>query len=162
MYRRTAIIVDIDNTISYKNQGDVSNIVTRQDWDDFHKRQHYYLPELFQPIKEVVQTIQALYKEYEPIVLFVTAREDTHDGVIKYNTLRFINDNFRFLNDDYKLYMRTENDFSSSSDVKQKILRDEILPNYYVVLAFDDETANKDMFVENGISVLQVFTPLIK
>ena len=95
------------------------------------------------------------YDEVE--VLFLTAREDTEDGLIKYNTEKFIRNSFPLLQQqDFKLFMRPENDFRPSHQVKEQILTEEILPIYDVIMAFDDDRNNIKMFINNGITALEV------
>ena len=62
---------------------------------------------------------------------------------------------YNCFSDNTILLMREENDYRKSSAVKQEHLK-EILKLYDVEIAFDDDESNKDMFLENGITVLQV------
>ena len=58
----------------------------------------------------------------------------------------------------YHLLMRKENDYRPSSVVKEEFLKNDILPYYKATLAFDDDKSNKDMFLNNGITVLQPYS----
>ena len=53
--------------------------------------------------------------------------------------------------------MRAENDFRSSAEVKRDILLHDILPNYDVLLAVDDEEDNIKMFQSLGITAYKVY-----
>lgn len=52
--------------------------------------------------------------------------------------------------------MREENDLRPNYEVKEQILKEQILPFYDVLFALDDEDNNVEMFRKNGIVVLQV------
>ena len=54
--------------------------------------------------------------------------------------------------------MRKENDYRPSGIVKEEFLKNDILPYYNVTLAFDDDESNKNMFLKNGITVLQPYS----
>ena len=41
---------------------------------------------------------------------------------------------------------------------KEEFLKNDILPYYNVTLAFDDDESNKNMFLKNGITVLQPYS----
>ena len=58
---------------------------------------------------------------------------------------------------DEQLYMRAENDFRSSAEVKRDILLHDILPKYNVLFAVDDEEDNIKMFQTLGITAYKVY-----
>ncbi len=168
MYKpsENCIIIDLDGTVAQENNiADLSNIVTREDWDKFHESKKWYAPSEFKPIHKVIDIINSFYNSFynSPYVIFLTAREDTKEGLIRLNSLRFIRENFTMCENikDYgfafDLLMRKENDFRPSSIVKEDFLLHEILPNYDVILAFDDEENNIKMFQKHGITALKVY-----
>lgn len=162
-----AIIVDLDGTVLSSNfKHTIPQNNTREEWDDFHKLNHFYNPSKLTPIKEVIDVIESIYtskKYFKPMIVFLTAREDTADGLIRLNTYRFIKNNFKIFdsphcyNRDYMLLMRNKDDFRSSEEIKEDFLKNIIIPNYIPVLAFEDEENNTNMFKNNGITVLRVY-----
>ena len=162
MNKTKAIIIDIDNTIALEKK--VKPLPTNNDreaWDKYHAEMNFYDNSLHVPIKEIIDLISYFlnfnYDEVE--VLFLTAREDTECGLIKENTEKFIKTSFPLLQQqDFKLLMRPENDFRPSNQVKEQILKEEILPLYNVIMAFDDDENNIKMFIDNGITALQVYS----
>lgn len=156
--KKDAIILDIDNTIVY----DTYNVHlplnnTREEWDKFHENKLYYIPELFRINKYIQDLIQRFLYSFEeiPYVIFMTSREDTAQGIIKYNTLRTIKDFFGELNTTYELLMRNENDYRPSSEVKQDLLN-KVLEKYNILFAMDDDETNIQMFNNNKITTLKV------
>lgn len=165
---KQAIIVDLDQTIALENfVGDLPSNNSREEWDNFHKDRCYYSLEHFTPILETIDVIEGYYngfKFYKPTIIFMTAREDTHNGLIRLNSYRFIKKYFKSFNSvwdyncAYKLLMRKENDYRPSSEVKQDMLNDVIEQGYQPLLAFDDDDENRKMFLNNGITVFQVYS----
>ena len=164
--KHKCIIVDIDETIAYEPFKDdlpygVEN--KRETWDEYHKKRKYYSTKIIKPIRETIELIEGYYNNSytTPTVIFLTARENTHNGLILLNTYRFIRKYFKCFNNPqdfgrkYYLLMRKENDYRPSYEIKEEYLRDNILPYYKVILAFDDDESNKDMFLKNGITVIQ-------
>ena len=47
--------------------------------------------------------------------------------------------------------MREKNDFREAPEVKEGILKNEILPNFQPILAIDDDKGNIDMYKKHGI-----------
>lgn len=154
MKKKKCIIVDIDNTVCEELfVGSLPTDNSRESWNKFHEQRHYYTPELYLPIKQIIRLIESYCEDNDVEVIFLTAREDIKE--IRENTEYFIKNNFSFL-DNYKLYMRGNNDFSPSSWVKEGILVTQILPHYDVVFALDDEENNVNMYVMNNILCLKV------
>jgi len=162
-----AIIVDLDGTIlSNSSRHAIPQDNIREEWDNFHRLNYFYNPNKLTPIKEVIDIIESIYngkKYFKPMVIFLTGREDTSNGLIRLNCYRFIKQNFKIFsspycyNRDYKLLMRKENDFRPSDKVKEDFLKNEIIPNYIPILAFDDEESNINMFKKNNITALRVY-----
>lgn len=159
-----AVIIDLDWTTCFEPViGDMPQNSNREVWDKYHIDRFYYNKQYFTPIKEVIRVINSyLHHEeragYFTKPIFLTAREDTHNGLIRKNTMDFITTYFYdCFDDNTELLMREENDYRKSSVVKQEYLK-EILKLYDVEIAFDDDESNRDMFLENGITVLQVYS----
>lgn len=152
------IIIDIDGTIALDKHGEIiPTDFTREGWNNFHKNMDMYNVDRFIPIWSTINIVKSIANDsLNTIVLFfVTAREDTGKGKIRTNTLEFITDYFNYIVDE-QLYMRSENDFRSSAEVKRDILLHDILPNYDVLLALDDEEDNIKMFQSLGITAYKV------
>lgn len=156
-----AVIIDLDWTTCFEPIiGDIPQNSNREVWDKYHVDRFYYNKQYFTPIKEVIKVINSYLRQNSRFVtpIFLTAREDTHNGLIRKNTMGFITTHFHnCFGDNTTLLMRKENDYRKSSAVKQEYLK-EILKLYDVEIAFDDDESNKDMFLENGITVLQVYS----
>jgi hypothetical protein len=166
MIKKNCIIVDLDGTVVLdKNIKSLPLSLNRDEWNNFHKEKDMYHPDSFKPVTEVIDLIERYYNSFyeTPYVIFLTAREDTGFGLIGCNTLLFIRKNFEIFNSpkcykrDYNLLMRKENDFRSSVEIKEDFLTNEILPNFNVLLAFDDEENNIKMFQKHGITALKVY-----
>ena len=170
MTNTLAIIVDLDGTVvsnDFKHELPKNN--TREEWDNFHKLNYFYNHNKLSPIKEVIDIIESIYtskKYFKPIIIFLTARENT--DIIRLNTYRFIKNNFKIFdsphcfNRDYILLMRNKNDFRPSAEVKEDYLKNFIIPNYIPILAFEDEENNTNMFKNNGVTVLRVYDKELK
>lgn len=164
--KQKCIIIDIDETIAYEPFTDdlpYSAENKREAWDEYHAKRKFYSTKIIKPIRETIELIEGYYNSchVKPTVIFLTARENTHNGLILLNTYRFIRKYFKCFNspqdfgNKYYLLMRPENDYRPSDIIKEQYLKDNILPYYNVVLAFDDDIRNIDMFLKNGITVLQ-------
>lgn len=165
--KQKAIIIDIDDTLVNESSlftDDLPKENSRELWDKYHEARQFYNPKIYKPIQEIVDLIQGYYDScyVKPMVFFLTSRENTCNGRILLNTYRTIRKLFRSFrqpcsfNKSYSLLMRKENDYRSSQEVKQEMLDCYIQPYYDVVLAFDDDVNNTKMFVENGVTALQV------
>lgn len=161
------IIVDIDQTICNEPfSDDLPKESSRELWDKYHETRDFYSPQIYKPIQEMIDLIQGYYNScfIKPFVFFLTARENTCDGKILLNTYRTIRKMFSSFGDvhdfgnKYLVLMRDENDYRPSSEVKKEMLKKYVLPYYTPILAFDDDINNAKMFVENGITTLQVYT----
>lgn len=153
------IIVDIDGTIALDKHGEIiPTDFTREGWNEFHKHMDMYDADRFIPIWSTINMIKCIVNDSLDTIpiFFVTAREDTGNGKIRDNTLKFIAEYFNWVVGE-QLYMRAENDFRSSAEVKRDILLHDILPNYDVLLAIDDEEDNIKMFQSLGITAYKVY-----
>lgn len=82
-------------------------------------------------------------------IILLTARSEEN----RKSTEMWLLDNNIFYN---HLLMRELGDKSSSYIVKEKILKEKILPKYNVILAIDDDLDNVRMFEENNISCVPI------
>ena len=146
------IIVDIDGTIAFDKHGEIiPTDFTREGWNEFHKHMDMYNADRFIPIWSTINMIRPF--KFSTTV-FLTAREDKGD--IRNNTREFIDKYLPWLHI-RKLYMRAENDFRSSAEVKRDILLHDILPKYDVLCVIDDEEDNIKMFQSLGITAYKVY-----
>lgn len=153
------IIVDIDGTIALDKHGEIiPTDFTREGWNEFHKHMDMYDSDRFIPIWSTINLVEQfeVYNYDDIYTFFVTAREDTGNGKIRANTFEFLEKHFINVFEN-QLYMRAENDFRSSAEVKRDILLHDILPNYDVLLAVDDEEDNIKMFQSLGITAYKVY-----
>lgn len=153
------IIVDIDGTIALDKHGEIiPTDFTREGWNDFHKYMDMYNADRFIPIWSTIDMVKCIVNNsFGTIaIFFVTAREDTGKGKIRDNTLELLTNYFPYVVDE-QLYMRAENDFRSSAEVKRDILLHDILPKYNVLFAIDDEEDNIKMFQTLGITAYKVY-----
>jgi len=164
--KRQCIIVDIDETLCTEPfEDDVPQESSRELWDKYHERRKFYSPRIYKVIQPVVDIVNGIYQTKKCKVIFITARENTCNGKILLNTYRFIRKHFKCFDDvydfnrKYKLYMREENDYRPSSEVKKDIIEREILPKYIPVIAIDDDIRNIQMYNDLGILTLQVKLP---
>lgn len=166
LIKQKAIIVDLDWCCCYEPFiGDVPQNSNREEWDKFHEDRYFYSPKSYRPIREIIDLIEGYYNSsyIKPMIIFLTSREDTAQGLIRLNSYRFIRKNFKCFhrpqdyNRSYLLLMRKEDDYRPSAEIKEEYLH-EILKNYNVIMAFDDDKNNVNMFVENGVTTLQVYS----
>lgn len=153
------IIVDIDGTIALDKHGEIiPTDFTREGWNEFHKHMDMYDADRFIPIWSTINMIECIVNDSLGTIpiFFVTAREDTGKGKIRANTLELIDNCFGCVVDE-QLYMRAENDFRSSAEVKRDILLHDVLPKYNVLFAVDDEEDNIKMFQTLGITAYKVY-----
>lgn len=152
--KQKAIIVDIDGTLTrdpliIKNK-------SREGRDIFYEKIDNYLRVKRELINPIVDLIKLIFNYSNIKIIFLTAREDRYD--IKENTIKFLEN--KILYDlgycCFDLYMREENDLRLNYEVKEQILKEQILPFYDVLFALDDEDNNVEMFRRNGIVTLQV------
>ena len=87
------IIVDIDGTIALDKHGEIiPTDFTREGWNEFHKHVDMYDADRFIPIWSTINMIKCIVNDSLDTIaiFFVTAREDTGNGKIRDNTLKFI------------------------------------------------------------------------
>lgn len=149
--KQKAIIVDIDGTLTRDPL--LIDDKSREGRDIFYQKIDNYFMVKLELIKPTVYLVQ-YFKAFNIKPIFLTAREDKYE--IRLNTLKFLKSKVCTQTNNKNLFMRTENDLRPNYEVKEQILKEEILPNYEVLFALDDEDNNVEMFRKNGILVLQV------
>lgn len=97
-------------------------------------------------IPQVLQILSSSYFNEELEILIVTARSER----IRPETEEMLKS---ILDRDFSLYMRPHNDLSGSIELKERHLK-EILKDYEVRIAIDDEKPNLDMYAKYGIFCL--------
>jgi predicted kinase len=132
-----AVIVDLDGTLAIHNRNAFD--IERCDTDT--------------PNPPVLNTIKAL-SQFGYRLIFLTGREDS----FRPQTNKWLKEvcNVDMFAPLYTLYMRPTGDNRKDSLVKEEILRNDILPNYYVEFALDDRQQVVDHLREMGLTVFQV------
>ena len=167
--KQNCIIVDIDDTVARTTLNvsppDMSSqpvgTKLRDIWDKYHKDIMYYDLEYIEPLNSVITLIEAyIHFTCNPKVIFMTGREDNENGLIRLNTYRFISKNFEQYNRpiyfNYEtILMRPKDDYRPNDVVKEELLTKYVLPEYNVLIAFDDNEANAKMFKNYGITTIQ-------
>lgn len=132
-----AIIVDLDGTLA------------------LHNRHPFAIEkcETDQPNQPVLNAIKAL-SQFGYRLIFLTGREE----VFRPQTDKWLKNTCHvdLFAPWYMLYMRPTGDNRKDSLVKEEILRNEILPNYYVEFALDDRQQVVDHLRLMGLTVFQV------
>ena len=135
--RTKAVIVDLDGTLAIHNRDafDIEKCVTDK------------------PNPPVLNTIKAL-SQFGYKLIFLTGREDC----FRPQTDSWLKEvcNVDVFAPWYMLYMRPTGDNRKDSLVKEEIIKNEILPNYYVEFALDDRQQVVDHLREMGLTVFQV------
>lgn len=84
-------------------------------------------------------------------IIFVTGRERQYEDA----TRTFLEEKCGLSRLDYKLYMRDRKDIKDN-EVKEKILKEDILPFYNVSFVLEDRDRVVKMYRENGVQCFQV------
>lgn len=132
-----AIVVDLDGTLALHNRDAFNTGECGRDT----------------PNAPVLNALKAL-SNYSYKLIFLTGRENC----FREKTDRWLKDvcHVDLFAPWYMLYMRPTGDNRKDSLVKEEILRNEILPNYYVEFALDDRQQVVDHLREMGLTVFQV------
>ena len=145
------IICDIDNVfmdsreweLSFPSKADLNDRVV---WDEYHKKCYKVKPN-----PSIIKTLSCINELIA--IHFVTARENRFN--MREVTIRQIeefSEGYIKIDGDYnRLYMRQENDFRTSSEVKEEVLLNEILPNFNVAIAIDDDKSNIEMYKKYNV-----------
>lgn len=148
--RRACVICDIDRVIVDSREWEKhipKDFTNRAEWDEFLKY-HY----LAKPNKVMINLILVLSKVFP--IFFVTSRENFGNSrkIAKEQIREFSNKRLSVGPlSKHKLFMREKNDFREAPEVKEGILKNEILPNFQPILAIDDDKGNIDMYKKHGI-----------
>lgn len=105
------------------------------------------------PIKSVIDTVVALYKQHFKII-FVSGRSNEYRKLSKQWINEFIQVDNNPIN--YELFMREENDKRPDQIIKKEIYNKFIKDKYYVVAVFDDRPKVIRMWREIGLTVFQL------
>jgi hypothetical protein len=134
------ILVDIDGTVALKHP----------DRDIFD----YNLVHKDVPNKPVIRTIQKLvFNDPDLLVFFCTGR----DGMCHAATRKWLRKHLPFLNNEFQLFMRKENDMREDSVVKKEIYMKHFKNKYHIDCVFDDRNSVVKMWRSLGLLVYQVF-----
>ena len=130
------VVCDLDGTIAAHNR-------SPYDYDSLHTDS---------PIEDVVEVIKSLEKQYR--IAFVSGRPDSH----KLQTIDWLE---RCLGTQYfrwtpLLFMRKAGDARPDYIVKNEIYDEHLIPNYDIVMAFDDRNQVVRHIRNRGITVAQV------
>lgn len=148
------LILDLDNCLFDSREWNKyipSDKYSREGWDLFHKHIDKVIPNL-EMVDYVLDLIENKGLEQ---LYFVTSRENIDNtlditlkqiyktfGIHKINKIK------------YGLYMRKAHDYRPPNDIKQEIVKTEILPNTDIDLAIDDDISNIEMYQGLGIDSL--------
>lgn len=130
-----AIIVDIDGTLCY-------NINERP----------FYGKNCAEKIKDDVPFMDTinLVNNYNGKVIIVTGRESANG--VDTETLKWLN---KYINKDFDIYMREDNDFSPGVEFKKNIYDNFIKDKYYIDFVLEDSPKIVQMYRNLGLTVLQ-------
>ncbi len=131
--KEKVIIVDIDWTVARKSD--------RSPYDYSRVMEDT-------PYEDIIRILKQLAKEYR--IVFVSWRSEE----CREQTEKWLCTNITFLFD--WVFMRKEGDTRSDDIVKYEILKDKIVPRYYVEAVFDDRNRVVDMWRTAWIRCLQV------
>jgi len=148
-----AIIVDIDGTIADATHRLHHIKDGKRDWEPFFDAMvdDTFMHDAWAKIlKEVSYASEEL-----PRVIFLTARPDSHWD----QTVKWITDHVPAgLPAEYELLMRKKGDHRPDIEVKAELYDKLIKQNYNVILAFEDRPAVLRMWLEKGLTAVQMGT----
>lgn len=166
--KEDCVIVDIDDTVARLTLNvipphmnpDLVEQKLRVIWDKYHADVKFYDPQYIEPITPMIELIENYANTNFAEIIFLTGRESGANGKIRLNTWEFIHKNFeRFSHLKFHvnryLLMREPNDFRPNDVVKEELLTKYVLPEYNVLMAFDDNEANVEMFKRHNILTIQ-------
>lgn len=135
--KRTAIIVDIDGTISEKADRDIYD---------------YSRVMEDKPKEDIIKLVRLLYVQWYDIV-FCSGRDDSCMEVTKQWIKKHV---FEGIEVPIEIYMRKTGDNRPDDVVKEEIYRRKIKPKHDVWFVLDDRTRVVDMWRDQGLTCLQV------
>lgn len=143
------VICDIDDTLGTNPLFTelLPKVNTCEAWQKYYADIDYHKE--FRVNWDMVETIKILAEKY--IILFVTSREDIPNGEITRNTLASLHQMF----EDkivYKLYMRPYQDLRSSAEVKEDLFTIHGYNPEDILIVFDDDVSNIEMFNRYGVT----------
>jgi phosphoglycolate phosphatase-like HAD superfamily hydrolase len=140
-FKKDAVVFDLDGTL-----------VDVMDYEKHHKHKNIKFAKEAEEAdaidKNVKQVKKAEKKGKEVVILTARSghyKKQTKDWLKKHD-----------IKED-KLIMRPSNDSKTpDKDIKEKLLKKEILPKYKVGKAYDDKNKNVKMFKKNGIKAKEI------
>lgn len=161
MYKRKAIIFDIDGTLANLDHRLRHILNEPKDWDSFYSDMSQDKP--IEPVKVVCKSLldmQYLADNFGHdaycYVVFCTGRPEPY----RQKTLSWLEKHLLsgtiMQPDIFKLYMRKEGDFRPDAKVKEELLNQIRSDGYEPILAFEDRQRVVDMWRRNGIQCCQV------
>ncbi|QHV93587.1 phosphatase domain-containing protein [Spirosoma endbachense] len=131
------VLVDIDGTVAQR--GDRSPF-------DWHR------VGVDTPKWPIIRLVQAL-RSSGHVIIFISGR----DAVCRSETITWLNQYFGWLESDYELFMRPENDRKKDSVIKYELFEQHIAGRYSVDLVIDDRQQVVDMWRRTlGLTCIQV------
>lgn len=126
-----AVIFDLDNTLLYQTNRSPFN------WSDLSG--DVVIPQM--------KNLITLFSKDHYHIFIITGRPES----ARINTEKWLNDNNVFYDE---LILKSEDPYEKGYIYKEKILKD-IIKNYTVEFAFDDDQKCVDMYVRNNIITFQ-------
>lgn len=159
MYKRKAIIFDIDGTLANNEHRQHFLIEETKNWEEFFCNMSKDSP--IEPIRTVCASLIANREMVRSIgcdstfdVIFCTGRPSNYRGATMSWLKRYIFPNYHI--NDIPLYMRTAGDKRPDDVVKEELLERIRKDGYEPFLVFDDRQRVVDMWRRNGIQCCQV------
>ena len=141
---KKAVIFDMDGVLAKKSP-------------DRNYRE-YDKVDLDSPIEAVFEILNHYLFDKDYVIIFITGRKES----CKIKTMNFIAENTEldceqeeYFLDNFKLYMRENNDNRKAEVLKKEIYDKYIKGEYEVVLVFEDDPVVCEMYKKEGLLVLQ-------
>jgi len=153
-----AVIFDIDGVLAKKSPD--------RDYREYDK------VDLDSPVEAVFEILNRYLFDEDYVIIFITGRKES----CKIKTMNFIAENTEldfiynstecngeseqeeYFLDNFKLYMREDNDNRKAEVLKKEIYDKHIKGEYEVVLVFEDDPVVCEMYKKEGLLVLQPHT----
>lgn len=135
--KKDCIIVDMDSTLCV-------NLTRRHFYDEDWKDKMIFDT----PLAGTISIVRAQKMTGTCDIIILTGRKDSSREITE-EWLKTYNVPYN------RLYMRGDNDYTSGTEFKEKILNKFILPKYNVLFAMDDDDKCVQMFRNNGLICLQ-------
>ena len=142
---KSIIVVDIDGTIA--QVGDRLKYLQQEkkDWDAFYEH-----CDEDKPIRDVIEMVELFsMQQYE--IVFCTGRRES----VRQKTVEWLERNL-WLNGNYSLLMRKDNDWRHDTEVKPELLSKAGISPDVVLFIFEDRTSMCKKWRELGFGCFQV------